>query len=1010
MKLSTVFSAALLAVAQATVVRRGAPADANDVIRCAYSVHFDLGVDGLSIIKNHFEALGMSYVIRTSFSSDLANYVSFQLTGACSESDHVETISGAVSYSVVRALNRPAPLKASEAPIQQNPELIHSITGVNALRKNNGFTGKGITVAIIDSGVYYKHPALGGCIGKGCKVIGGFDFVGDVYDVNHPESAVTDSDPEDNCSEASHGTHVAGIVAADARNITTPGFIPNFEFTGVAPEANLLAYRVFSCDGKTGNDIVTTAIYMAAKDGADVLNLSLGGGPSFNDEDQDIAVEKVVKAGHYVIASAGNDGASGIMTTGNPSNSRSALSIASFDNVAAPFSALTIDDESFIYSLGSLNPNFQDNQVLDIMINNIDADDSNLLNDGTGKVRQNATGKALVIRWGDKSLGGSKARCDYAAKSGASACIIYVNDDTWFSIAGSAQIPSMLVTHSAGKALIAAVKAGKAPKVVFSATKKMMSPLPTAGTLSSFSSAGLDIDLNFKPDVGGIGGNVLSTVSPHSAQFHKYTETYGLMSGTSMSGPYVAGVAALVLQARGKAIGFDQFRGFMLNQASPKKIYQSNSTNSPAYQGAGLINALYAATSKTLVLPASLALKDSENHVASNKLTIQNKDSVPVTYTFSYKDAATVNPFISGDDFTQDATTITFTEDNHAQLTFSEKTITVAAGASAEITVQVVAPKVTVADTYPIYGGYIHIAASNQEDYDMSIPYAGVVGAYKNKAIWSRKSASLAARWGKAIGLPAEVVTTGLFADRDFTPLTENIAINGTDGAPILALAAATSRYASIEVMYQGDASVLKAAGFNTSSPIFIQIVDEKAGAAGVSTFIPLQRNTYADGQSVLAPVIYTFGGYAVDAVGNFTELPAGKYKMKFSAVKNLAKIEDSDRDEIITPVFELFYGATGPKPAPSSSTTTGASASATGATATGASASASATGASSERPTGVATSSGADASATNIPVVTSASNVYVAPKPTASNLYKSSALSVAAASFVSLVGGLLMF
>ncbi|TPX73357.1 hypothetical protein CcCBS67573_g05377 [Chytriomyces confervae] len=1005
MKLSAVFSAALLAVANAAVVRRGAPADANDVIRCAYSVHFDLGVDGLTIIKNHFNALGMSYVIRTSFSSDLANYVSFQLTGACSESDHVETISGAVSYSVVRALNRPAPLKVSAAPVQQNPEFIHTITGVNALRKNNGFTGKGITVAIIDSGVYYKHPALGGCLGKGCKVIGGYDFVGDVYDVNHPESAVSDSDPEDNCSEASHGTHVAGIVAADARNITTPGFVPAFEFTGVAPEASLLAYRVFSCDGKTGNDIVTTAIYQAAKDGADVLNLSLGGGPSFNDEDQDIAVDTISKAGHFVIASAGNDGASGIMTTGNPSNSRSALSIASFDNVAAPFSALTIDDESFIYSLGSLNPNFQDNQVLDIMINNIDADASDLMNDGTGQPRQNATGKALVIRWGDKSFGGSKARCDYAAKSGASACIIYVNDDTWFSIAGSAQIPSMLVTHSAGKALLAAVKAGKSPKVVFSATKKIMSPLPTAGTISSFSSAGLDIDLNFKPDIGGIGGNVLSTVSPHSAEFHKYTETYGLMSGTSMSGPYVAGVAALVLQARGKAIGFDQFRGFMLNQASPKKIYQRNETNSPAYQGAGLVNALYAATSKTLVLPASLALKDTENHVASNKLTIQNKDTVPVTYTFSYKDAATVNPFKTGDDFTQDATTITFTDDQHAQLSFSEKSITVAAGASAEITVQVVAPKVTVADTYPIYGGYIHIVASNQEDYEMSIPYAGVIGAYKNKSIWTRKSASLAARWGPTVGVPAESVTTGLFADRDFTPLTANAAINGTEGVPVLALAAHTSRFASIEVMYQGDASVLKAAGFNTSSPIFIQIVDEKAGAAGVSTFIPLQRNTYVDGQSVLAPVVYTFGGFAVDAVGNFTQLPAGMYKMKFSAVKNFAKVDDADRDEIITPVFELFYGAGGAKPAPSSSSTA--------ATATGAASGSTATGASSERPTGVATSSGAagaSSSATYIPVVTSASsNAYVAPKPTASNLYKSSALAVAA-SFVSLVGGLLMF
>lgn len=57
----------------------------------------------------------------------------------------------------------------------------------------------------IDTGTDYKHPALGGGFGRGFKVAGGYDFVGDNYDgSNTPEP---DNDPLDNC--AGHGTHVA---------------------------------------------------------------------------------------------------------------------------------------------------------------------------------------------------------------------------------------------------------------------------------------------------------------------------------------------------------------------------------------------------------------------------------------------------------------------------------------------------------------------------------------------------------------------------------------------------------------------------------------------------------------------------------------------------------------------------------------------------------------------------------------------------------------------------------
>ena len=71
-----------------------------------------------------------------------------------------------------------------------------------------GFTGKGVKVGIVDSGIDYRHPALGGGFGPGFKVAGGYDLVGEDYTgLNKP---VPDNDPLVTCSDGGHGTHVSG--------------------------------------------------------------------------------------------------------------------------------------------------------------------------------------------------------------------------------------------------------------------------------------------------------------------------------------------------------------------------------------------------------------------------------------------------------------------------------------------------------------------------------------------------------------------------------------------------------------------------------------------------------------------------------------------------------------------------------------------------------------------------------------------------------------------------------
>jgi len=122
----------------------------------------------------------------------------------------------------------------------------HVMTQVDRLQAK-GITGKGVKVAVIDTGIDYRHPALGGCFGPGCLVSHGYDWYGLLGE---------DSDPFDECN--GHGTHVAGIIAAQ----------PNpLGFTGAAPGVTLGAYKALTCSGGSRDDVLVAAFNKAFDDG-----------------------------------------------------------------------------------------------------------------------------------------------------------------------------------------------------------------------------------------------------------------------------------------------------------------------------------------------------------------------------------------------------------------------------------------------------------------------------------------------------------------------------------------------------------------------------------------------------------------------------------------------------------------------------------------------------------------------------------------------------------------------
>lgn len=196
------------------------------------------------------------------------------------------------------------------------PHLLGQIDRMHAA----GYTGKGIRIGIIDSGVDYTHPALGGCFGPGCLVSYGYDFIGSNGYPYQP-----DDDPIDNCF--GHGTHVAGIIAAQPNDL---GFL------GVAPDVELGAYRTLDCLGGGTNDVLIAAFNRAYEDGSHIITASLGLDGGWPDDPWSLAIQRIADAGVPVIIAAGNSGEQGVFSPSNPASARGAGSVASIDTLENP--------------------------------------------------------------------------------------------------------------------------------------------------------------------------------------------------------------------------------------------------------------------------------------------------------------------------------------------------------------------------------------------------------------------------------------------------------------------------------------------------------------------------------------------------------------------------------------------------------------------------------------------------------------------------------------------------
>lgn len=626
-------------------------------------------------------------------------------------------------YASLEGVAAVFPVLAVAAPEPESslsPEMFTAVamTGADIAQSELGLSGEGVKVAIIDTGIDYDHPDLGGTGTDGDlsfptdRVVAGWDFVGDAYnaDPNSPSYnpvPAPDADPDD-CQ--GHGTHVAGIVGADG------------EVDGVAPNVQFGAYRVFGCEGSTDTQIILDALERAEADGMDVVNMSLGYAfMTWPDYPTGVASNILVDNGVVVVGSAGNEGEYFTMVTGSPAAGQQVISTASFDNTSMVTDELLIEDEGSSLSVGYLTATGSPAPTPELGTLPIavpTAADGSPVTNGCAVSATSLEGSIALVQRGDCTF---HEKALYAQQSGAEAVIVFNNTTGTINmtVEGTTPItiPAISITEADGDA-ITAMLTGEAPTGTF--TGELMSvDNPTGGLVSDFSSWGLAADLTLKPDLGAPGGSIYSTYPLEKG-------TYATLSGTSMAAPHVAGAVALMLEANPELTP-SEVLARLQNTASPAPfsyLPDLGILDAAHHQGAGLIRVDEAITGTTLIQPGKISAGEGEDGPHSEVLTISNLGEEEVTYSLSFEDAISTNPvYEDGAEATQNNPGFFLFS---SQVSFSADTVTVPAGEQVEVTVTIAPDPEAMEGTQ--YSGYILLA--DAEGATLSVPYAGMAGDY----------------------------------------------------------------------------------------------------------------------------------------------------------------------------------------------------------------------------------------------------------------------------------------
>ncbi|KAG6150557.1 hypothetical protein E4U35_000696 [Claviceps purpurea] len=710
----------------------------------AYIVELEDGHDHAAVLDHISDEAST----RMAFDHKHFRGLSFQfhnVAGAEQRSKEIAAMSAVKQMWPVRVLSANMATKARVVGASVNSEVVkrdgtlpkdtfapHVMTQVDRLRAK-GITGKGVKIAVVDTGIDWTHPALGnGCFGKGCLVSFGTDLVGDAFTGHN--KPIPGNKPLD-C--AGHGTHVAGIIAAQ----------PNpLGFTGAATGVTLGAYRISGCEGDSANDVLIAAFNKAFEDGANIITSSFGEAQGWSEDPWAVTASRIVQAGVPVTIAAGNDGGSGLFFADSGASGKGVTAVARYNTIETPLlsyqSSYNIDGGrkiDFIYTPGDevvwgvsmpLYATSLDYQVGDDACQPLPASTPDL------------SKYIVLVRRG--GCGFTDKLTSLVAK-GAQYVMFYNNEPGIMEV--TSEDPTVvkatgMVSPEIGIAWVQLLKAGRKVTINVASlaqSKPSLSSTPnniTGGAVSPYSSWGPTWEMEFKPQIGTPGGSILSTWPVAKG-------SYAINSGTSMSCPLAAAIIALVSEVRGTHDP-ELMTNLLSSTAKPSKFNDGSNTFAelaPApQQGGGLVQAYDAAYTTSLLSPASLSFNDTD-HLATNlNFTITNKGSRAVTYKLDQIPSITM--YTLGQDGVNAMSFPNEIVNEKATLSFSQNSITLPAGHS---TVVGVTAKPAAGAINPkrlaLWSGYVTINGTDGSH--LSMPYQGLTGSLRKATVLERDQAWL---------------------------------------------------------------------------------------------------------------------------------------------------------------------------------------------------------------------------------------------------------------------------
>lgn len=555
--------------------------------------------------------VGFTYTVATT---------GFSITTEYGNKEILESMNGVAAVYVAPTFALPEDVEIDLSPLTNNAT---TMIGSDVLN-GTGYTGKGMRVAILDTGLNVNHPNFAAlsedALGEDPMTRESVEKIWETLNASKRTNRINTSyvsskipyafnyasgEFDVSCTYAGsdHGTHVAGITAANK--------IEGSSVIGVAPDAQVIVMQVFNKGGGASWDTVMAALEDCVRLDVDAANLSLGAAAGFTDNDPAMlaAMNNFLNSDIQVLIASGNDTNNAYMNAwgldmslitdpdnglaGTPSTYSAALAVASANNDGM---------ESLYFTVNGKDIAFYDtatNNATQFLRNFINKTLEYVVIPGMGEAKDyeglDVTGKVAVVSRGVTSF---MEKQKTAQEMGAIACIVYNNTLGSFGMQindTAEDIPCVSISREAGLHMSASVNAnGVGTLTVCNADIKV---IKTDRTMSSFSSWGVTPDLKLKPEITGVGGNIYSTVDPNISG-----SWYGTMSGTSMATPQITGAMAVLIQyleaTYPELSGAEKRQlaaNLMMSTADPI-MATDLLPYSPRNQGAGLANLISATT------------------------------------------------------------------------------------------------------------------------------------------------------------------------------------------------------------------------------------------------------------------------------------------------------------------------------------------------------------------------------------------------------------------------------